>query len=141
MQRLQIRVHHIRHAAYFRRFPKVIHGCLLLPVRLSQCFKCYIHSDLVPEFKTVRHGFGGAEDPDHAPADLLFLCPKAKRISRETDDSDRRRADSRCPGLSVDCEPNLMRRLSSDFMKPEGREQADNRLRELAAHFQEADVL
>src|SRR3990167_9341162 len=139
MQRLQVRLHHIRDSAHLRGFPQLIHRSLFLSIALAECLKGHINADLVAELETVRDCLGRGEHSNGPAPDAVLLDSKVKPLSGKAHDPHCRASNPGSPCLPVERDPHLEGSLSSDFMKTERREKADDGLRNSVAHLQQAD--
>lgn len=94
----------------------------------------------MPEFEAVGACLCRIENAYFQTVDPFLLYTKDKRLAREADNPNGRRIDLWSPSFSVDCNPNFEGNLRSDLVKLQRRQQANNRLGNFAADFEQADV-
>lgn len=95
-------------------------------------------TDLVAVLEAVCHGLGRRVDPDRNAVDHVRLDALGQRRAREVDDADRKRRIARMPGVIVQCNPYLGRRLRRQAVEAKRAEQTDRRPGNSLGHFGEA---
>lgn len=123
--RLQIRLHHVLHAADLRVAPKLIHRTAARAPAFAQRFERDIEPDLVAVLEAVGHGFGRTIYPYPNAFDLMFFDAGGQRLAGEPHDAQRRVIHAWARGPAVHRHPYLMRDLGAQLMKPERGQQAD----------------
>ena len=86
-QALQVRPHHIGHAADFGVAPDLVTGHAAGSLRRAQRLQSNIQADLVAVLETVRHRLGDARDANGHPVDDVLLGALGERQTREADEA------------------------------------------------------
>jgi len=112
-----------------------------MPVAVPQRFQRYFGANFVPKFEAVRYRLGRTINPYLPSRDPPLLNLILQRLSRESNDPNRRRCNPWSPCFDVDRNPDFVGHLGADLVKREGRKQTDDSLRNPSAHFEQADML
>src|SRR5438445_3633885 len=105
-ERLQIRPHHIAHAADAGCLPQLVHRGPSLSPAVPQAFQSHVQAYLMAELEAVGHRLGRAVDLDPNAFDPMRFDAAGESRPRKADDAKRWIFFLRVPGVPVDAAVN-----------------------------------
>src|SRR5580692_11519302 len=128
-ERLEVGPHHTLYSADSGVSVHLIHGEAPRPPGLAQRLESHVQTDLVAVLEGIGDGFGDAVHAHCLAFDAVSLDAISQCLSAKAHNTEARIAQRGAAATTVECNPNLMRKLSADLMKAQCGQQADHCLR------------
>src|SRR5262249_41135889 len=125
--RFEVRLHHALNAELLRDSIEFIELEPLAAPRVRQRLKGDVEADFVPEPKAVSNRASHAVNAYGIPLDPMLFDAEIEDGSGDVDDSERRRRHAWYSRATRNGDPDLGRKLRSDVVESERRNQADHR--------------
>src|SRR3990167_10062436 len=125
---LQVRPHHVGHAADLGIAPDLIHRSLVAGTRVLECLQGHVEADLVPVLEAVSHRLRHTVDPQPDAIAFNFFDPCGEGLARELHHLDRRVVDPRWVAAAWHGDPDPARQLGGQLGKLPCGEQAEHGL-------------
>jgi hypothetical protein len=132
--RFEIRSHDTVYATHFRESVNLINRGAFVSERVLEGLDRDIDTDFVTVFETIGNRLSGVVDADRNAFNGLHDNPLGERFTGKTNNSERWGLQRWTACFVVYCNPDLVRVLGSEVMKPECGEQANDGMRNDFSH-------
>src|SRR5580692_291694 len=128
-ERFQVWLYHPRHPADFRGHEEFVHRGFPLPVAVAQRFQSDVQPYLVAVLETIGDSLCRTKYSHGNSLEFLLLDAIGKGFSGKMHNTHQRIIRSWATSIVGNRYPNLTRRLRSEPVEAQGREQADDTMR------------